>query len=347
MNVKKITLGVLISAIFITVVFFTSIFKVTPKTNAPTSEQTELQNDPIQKLKDANASYRTGIELSRQGKMQEAISSFEEAKALSTSNHEKSTIDFNIALTKFDLTRTDGIDAFVALSKNETYPDRTRALAMTRAFLLYSKYSDVKLLQKLASNYDIPWTIPEEVTYQYMKKINDLYPFPIARIRMIDYELNQITDGPVAKQLYEANLNSITAGIENLKESSGEQTELTSSMLAHARLLDRLALQYGVVTFSEVETAYQTLIDYDNARDLTTNKQYALLYYANFLSGAGDFKKAVSMLDLILGNIDPALAEALPRLDAGVRLPHLVFILENTDKTEISNFIKSIGSKLQ
>jgi hypothetical protein len=301
----------------------------------------------MQQLRDKNKPYRQGLELARQGDLEEAVRMLTESRALATNVDEKAVIDFTIAGASFDLKRSTGIENFIALAKNESYKERTRALAMVRGYLLYAKYNDPDVLMQLATAFGIPWTIPEVVINDYMKMVLDLHPFAFARIKVIDFELNSISDSLVAEQLYRVHKDSILADISELKKSSGEGTELTSTMLAHAGLLDRLALQYEAVPISEVEAAYQQLIDFGNARGFVVNKQYSLLYYANFLAGASEYEKATAMVELLLKEgANPALTEALPRFDRWSEMPHLETLMSTTTNTDVAAFIETIGARL-
>lgn len=343
-------LGVAVVLLFVIAFYF--FFSANIQTNKSTinsqGDTPLVSSDPVQLLKESNPDFKSATELGNQKKFSDALTSFEKARLLATDNQELSIIDFAIADTKFNIVRNDGIESFNAVAKNPAYPERTRALAMIRAFLLYFKYEDQAMLGQLANAHDIPWTIPEEVTYQYMRKVSDLYPFALARIWMLDYELNQIVEAPVAKQMYGVNRDSILQNIDDLKKWSGERMELTSTMSAHARLLSRLSVQYDAIPVTDVQAAFESLIDYGNTHGLTTNKQYTLLYYANFLSGAGEFDKAVLMIEMILKEgLDPAVAEALPRFDSQVRLPYFKPLVLNTKNEAVIAFVETIGSDLQ
>jgi hypothetical protein len=348
MNNKNVIIGTSAIALLAIIFFFFFWPGVHLQNTSDVSNETPVvSNDPYQLLKDSNADFRNGSELGRQKNYPEALDSFEKALLITTNTRERSIIDFAIADTKFNIVRNDGIEHFSAVANNASYPERTRALAMLRAFLLYFKYEDQNLLRQLSLNFGIPWTIPEQVTYEYMKKVTDLYPFALARIWMIEYELNQVAEGPVAKQLYGVYKQRIIEDIDYLKLSQGERMELTSSMGAHARLLSRLVLEYDAAPVADVEAAFQSLIDYGNANGLTTNKQYTLLYYANFLAGISEFEKAESMIELILKEgLDPAVREGLTRIDAQVRLPSLLLLPANSSNSEVANFISTIGSSL-
>lgn len=342
---RKIWISIIGLIVIALVIFLFNVLVVNrsipenPATNAVISE------DPLQVLRDSNLPFKEGIERVRRGEYQAAIESLNQARQLAQSPTDRSMIDFVIGDTTFELNRTEGIRLLSVTAKTTEYSERTRALAMLRAFLMYFKYSDEDLLRQLAVEHEILWTIPEEVSYQYMKKLDALYPFAFARIWMIGYELNTIKEGIVAKQLYEQSRSGIESNIEDLKKWSGEVVELTSTMSANARLLSRLALEYDAVSSEDVSTAFETLIDYDDARDLIVNKQYALVHYADFLSGAGEFEKAAQMIRMVTDEGPrPALIEGLPKFDRSVLLPNLELLLKNSTDQVVIDFITSIGS---
>ncbi len=349
---SKRNLIVIIGLVVVTLVFIFFFNALVLQKKAPALENSKPETvtaspDPVLALKDSNVSFKNGTELVRKGEFEAALSLLNEAREQSQNSVERSVIDFVIGDTTFEINRSEGLRLLSAVAKNPEYSERTRALAMLRAFLMYFKFSDEVLLRQLSVEHDIPWTIPEEVSYQYMKKLDALYPFAFARIWMIEYELNTIRDGPVAKQLYESSKQAIESNIEDLENWSGEVVELTSTMGAHARLLSRLSLEYDAVSTEEVSRAFETLIDFDDARDLTVNKQYTLIYYADFLSGIGDFDKASKMLRLVLDEgLHPALAESLPRFDRSVKLPRLEVLRENSADQIVIDFISSIGTGL-
>ena len=167
-------------------------------------------------------------------------------------------------------------------------------------------------------------------------------------LKMLDFELNTVTDTLVAQQLFRQQEPLILERLDQQKAYIGESTELTSGMLAYANLLSRLFLEFSAVAPEKAQTAYEDLIDYDNARNITVNKQYALLSYANFLAGDSQIEKATSVIKILLDEtLTPALAESLPLTDAQVVYPYMFDVLskETTDET-VRAFIATIGSKI-
>lgn len=304
-------------------------------------------NDPLVALKQGNELYREGLDLSKAGKSQEAIAKLTESKSLATTESERSNIDFSISLIQAELDRSAGVDKFYDLSQNDSYPERTRALAMLRTYLNYSKYQDESVLRKIAENYKIAWTNKDEVIYKFMQMTYELHPFAFAKIKMIDYELNSITEKAVAAELYNTSRPDILKGIDEHMRYSGEFTELTSSMLAHSRVLARLYLDFDkMIPVNIVKAAYQENIDYSNTHDHTINKQYALIDYANFLSGIGEFDNATSMLQLILNEgLHRALKEALPTMVIESQYPHLPALANVSTVPAVTALINSIGTK--
>lgn len=354
MSLSKIALGIIaFVVVVISLIYFVPYFlKDTPDQDIPyTTEPIEVveeTKDPLVQLQQNNKPYAEAMRQIKAGDLDSALANLKKSKELVSTPRDNANIDFAIADVLLNLNRSEGIDAYSALALNTSYTERTRALAILRAYLMYKKFNQVSMLQQIAQNHSINWTIPEQVTYEIMKQANDLHSFPYAQVKMLDFELNTVTDTLVAQQLFRQQEPLILERLDQQKAYIGESTELTSGMLAYANLLSRLFLEFSAVAPEKAQTAYEDLIDYDNARNITVNKQYALLSYANFLAGDSQIEKATSVIKILLDEtLTPALAESLPLTDAQVVYPYMFDVLskETTDET-VRAFIATIGSKI-
>lgn len=227
---------------------------------------------------------------------------------------EKSIFDFNIAANTFSLDRISGARTFMDLAKNPSYPPRTRALAMQRIYLMYRSYNDESILQSIASEMSIPWTSPDEVILEYMKRANLLYPLPGSAIYLLKNELTTITTKEQAEMALAKYKTDIDANIILMQDHPGELVEVTSAMLWRANIMAQLYRDYDIGTKGEVEMLYRDLIQFDQTKWLAINKQYTLLYYANFLADTWDREWAEKTLQILLTDwLHPNLVESLPK----------------------------------
>ncbi len=347
MSLTKIIVG-LVFFVFIALVVVYGIPQVLQQLQNGDTEKSVGPTDPLVVLQDKNEPYAQALSQIKAGNYADALVSLESGKALATTPEEHANIDFAIADVKLNLNRSEGIDAYSALALDTAYPERTRALSLLRAFLMYKKFNDVAMLQQIAENHSIKWTIPEQVTYEVMRQIADLHAFPYAQVKMLEFELLSVSDNLVAQQLFNQQNPLILASIESQKPYSGERTELTSAMLGYANLLSQLYFNFSAVSSTTVSAAYEDLIEYDIAQNIQVNKQYTMLAYANFLAGNGQFDKADRLINLLLEeSLTPALQESLPKTDIQVAYPYLYSaLLPGTLDEKVKSFISSIGNKL-
>lgn len=283
------------------------------------------------------------------GKYEQAIAMFEKSRESASTWGENAIIDFSIAGPAFMLDKKDGIQKLIDISKNQSYDNETRALAMIRAFLLYSKYFDSDILAQLMAAYNIPAGTRREITKTYMEKVYATYPFAYPAIYIVGYKLSTIKNKDEATALYNQYLPVIDNDIHDMKLRTSRAAELTSTMLAKAKLLSRLYLEFGAFTKTDVEKAFQDLITYDQERggDYNANKEYALIEYANFMSGAKDYGKAEKILQILFSEpLNPALKEALPKLDLNYSYVYFPDLQKNTQNEDVKKFLNFIGSDI-
>jgi hypothetical protein len=301
-------------------------------------------------LKEKNQLYKAGVDASLAGDKLKALELLEKSKVAETSVSAKGIIDFTIATVNFDLNRSKGVDGLMNLSENTEYSNRIRALAMVRSYLYYLAYNDTELLRNIASSSDIVWTNSDAVTIAYMKKITDLHPFAYPMLRIMSYELDAMEkkgDKVEAQRIYDQYRVAINKDIEVMKSAEGERTELTSTWLANANMLARLHIEYGIGERASVEKEFKSLIEYDRLYMLKVNEQYALLSYANFLSGLNDYVSAEKMiLEIVVNGVTPALVEALPKINMQARYPHLGVLVSKLKDSRARAFLSKMGSKV-
>lgn len=313
-----------------------------------TGTNTGTEVDGYAETLSSNPLFAKGVGAVIEGNYQVALDSFEESKKNAVSEREKGIIDFNIADARFNLDRPSGIDDFIALSKNENYEKRTRAMAMLRAYLMYSKYNDPNILLKLALAYDIPWEDRRLVVNSYMEKIYDIYPLAYPVIVKIQYEVRSAsTTKEQALAAYTPFAQTISSDIEDMKKNTGEGTGLTSTMLAKANLLSSLYLRFGAVTKEEVEKAYEDLINYDQSKNLKVNMQFALLAYSNFASGAKDYAKADSIINILASSpLEASVIEALSKTST-TTYAYIVESSRTTSNQNLKDLAALIGSGIK
>lgn len=143
-----------------------------------------------------------------------------------------------------------------------------------------------------------------------MKKAYEIYPLPGSALLLMQSELNSINNRNDALAVYKKYKINIDRGISEMQKTQGELTEATSAMLYRAQKVGNLYRDYAISSREEVESLYKDLIQFDQDRKLTINKQYALVYYANFLADIGDNTAAESILSILLADrLEAALVE--------------------------------------
>ncbi len=318
-------------------------------TTMTTKEEAERPKE-MTYLKANNDLYKQGVDASFAGDKLKALELLEKSKIAETSTSAKGVIDFTIATVSFDLNRSKGVDKLMSLSENTEYSNRIRALAMLRSYLYYLAYNDTALLRNIASSSDIVWTNSEAVTIAYMKKITDLHPFAYPMLKLMSYELDAMenkSDKTEAQRIYDQYRVAISKDIEAMKTVEGERTELTSTWLANATMLGRLHMEFGIGERANVEKEYRSLIEYDRLYLLKINEQYALLSYANFLSGLKDYTSAEKViLEIIVNGVTPAIVEALPKINMQDRYPHLGVLVNKMKDSRARAFLSKMGSKV-
>lgn len=121
-----------------------------------------------------------------------------------------------------------------------------------------------------------------------MKKSYEIYPLPGSALFLMQTEINDVDNRDDALLVYKKYQIKIDRGILEMKNTQGELTEATSAMLSRAQRIGNLYRDYAISSREEVESLYKDLIQFDQDKKLTTNKQYSLVYYANFLADIGD-----------------------------------------------------------
>ena len=114
-------------------------------------------------------------------------------------------------------------------------------------------------------------------------------------------------------------------------------------MLSYANVLGTLHIRFGIGERNDVETQYKELIQFDQEKNFTTNKQYTFLYYADFLASLEDYTGSLDVLRILTTEpLDRSLIEALPKskeFTSLSKIPH-----ENIDNLAIAQIIEGIGS---
>lgn len=332
------------------VVLFKYISVINQRQGKATTKVVEVAKpvDPLSELQVNNKLFAEGVQASINGDYAGALVLLEKSKVGVEKVREKQIIDFNISDTKFNINRSSGAESFIELSKNESYSKRTRALAMVRVYLMYRKFNDPTILAAVVKGYAINAKTQKEQVYLFMKQIYAMYPFAYPAVLIANYELDSAKNANEANVIYSKYASDIYRSITEMKASSGELTETTSSMLARSNLLARLHLEFKAVPREEVEKSYEELVNYNQEKNVKVNKQYTLLYYANFESGIKDYVKAESVMNILLGEtLETALKEALPTTNIDQQYPHLKQLAKNTQNQNIKTFIASIGSTFE
>ena len=264
-----------------------------------------------------------------------------------TNPEERSIVEFGIAQSKFNTDRKSGADLFIALSKNETYPKRTRALALQRMYLWAVNYNDPMILKQIIDSYEKRAINIADATNKIMQIQFELDPYVGSAVWIASSLINSVpADKPdIADSIYKQYEPYITKTITQMKNNPGEQVELTSAMLGRAGILAWLHTRFKKVPRTEVDAAFMEIITYSTQWSLVNNQQYSMLQYADFLMANGDKEKAITQLKNIIERwLTPALTEALPK---SIKYPALTSIPLDWEDQDVQELIKFIGSKAQ
>jgi hypothetical protein len=211
---------------------------------------------------------------------------------------ERSIVDFGMAQSKFNSDRKSGIDLFIALSKNETYPKRTRALALQRMALWSVNYNDPMILKQIIDSYEMKAISIADAMNKIMQIQFELDPYVGSAVWIAASLISTVpADKPdIADSIYKQYEPFITKAIAQMKNNPGEQVELTSAMLGRASILAGLHTRFKKVPRTEVDDAFKEIITYSTQWSLANNQQYSMLQYADFLMANGDKEKAITQL---------------------------------------------------
>jgi hypothetical protein len=323
--------------------------KVVPITNGVTAgKDTSQETDTFAYLQSANSDFVAGREALTGGDYVTAVKLFKKSKEGVTSYRQLATIDFNIAEATFGVDKSQGIDAYMVLSKNESYNKRTRALAMLRAYINALKFNDASLFLQVYEAYGVESLTSNKSDLNgralpYMQKVYAVYPFAYPALIMLRSELSKTTDPQTALNLYYQYSKNIGNNLEDLSTHSGEKTEYVISLLQKSYILGLLAANFKVVSVDDVKKSYQTLIDYDQSKGIVGNQQYALLGYADFLSKIKDYPSAEKVMNILLSEkLDKTLGEIPPANDIRLKYLALPDLAKNTKNKDIIKFINTI-----
>lgn len=265
-------------------------------------------------LQSTNPLFSQAVDLSKNQDYTWALALLEKAKNVAKSNNERAIIDFNIASNTFALNRMDGARSYTDLAKNPAYEARVRALSMQRIYLMYRKYWDADILRAATEAMGIVWISEDQSTREYMKKAYELYPLPGSTLFLMQQELGDVSSKSDAEAIYQKYKLVIDTGILAMQKSAWELTEATSAMLLRARIFGDLHKDYAIISRGDIEQLYKTLIQFDQEKWLIVNKQYTLVYYANFLADINDVVAAQNIITILLqSDLNPALKEWLPK----------------------------------
>ena len=182
----------------------------------------------------------------------------------------------------------------------------------------------------------IVWTSVDQVKRDYMQQSYNLYPMAGPAIYLMRDELSKVDNRWDALNIYNRYKPQIDLSIDEMRQYSGESAELTSAMLWMNKILARLYIDYAFSTRTDVEKGYKALIQFDQEKWFTINKQYTLVYYADFLAEINDIDGAQKVIQILLEDgLDRSLIESLPKTKDLTALRSMSPI---TDKS-IQNFI--------
>ena len=275
---------------------------------------TGLTIDKFSSVANTNPLFLQALRLSDNRDFSGSILLLEEAKKVARWTWELAIIDFNISDNQFSIDRLSWTESFIAFIKNLDYSPRIRALAMQRIYLKYIKYNDRTILQKLADGMEIKAISRPEIRLEYMKKAYELYPLPGSSIFLMQKEISSVDNKNDALIIFDKYRENIDLGIKDMLTYTWELSEVTSAMLSQAQAFGNLYRDYAISSREEVETLYKDLIQFDQEKWLKINKQYALVYYADFLSNINDIDAAQKVLKILLEDwLEPSLNESLPK----------------------------------
>lgn len=203
-----------------------------------------------------------------------------------------------MAQSKFNTDRKSGTELFIALSKNETYPKRTRALALQRMYLWAVNYNDPMILKQIIDSYELKAISIADATNKIMQIQFELDPYVGSAVWIAASLINSVPeDKPeIADSIYKQYEPYIAKTITQMKNNPGEQVEVTSAMLGHAGILASLHTKFKKIPRPEVDAAFMEIITYSTQWSLVNNQQYSMLQYADFLMANGDKEKAITQL---------------------------------------------------
>ncbi len=185
---------------------------------------------------------------------------------------------------------------------------------MQRIYLKYIKYNDRTILQKLADGMDINTISRPEIRLEYMKKAYELYPLPGSSIFLMQNGISSIDNKNDALVIFNKYRTNIDLGIQEMLTYTWELSEVTSAMLSRAQAYSNLYRDYAISSREEVETLYKDLIQFDQEKWFKINKQYTLVYYANFLADINDIDGAQRIINILLEDwLESSLNESLPK----------------------------------
>lgn len=318
------------------------------KRGSSTLDEDENYKDQYTALQAQFPEFKQGVLKMTEWSYTGAIDLFNEVSPKLSNNIQKSILDFNIAQSQYEIDRKVGGELFVTLSKNESYPKRTRALALQRAYLLYVKYNDPLILKQIIDWYGKKaWNIQDAST-QIMQMQYTLNPHVGSALYIASQLIQAVPiDKPeMAKRIYYQYNPSILKGIKFTKNNPGELTEATSAMLGRANLIANLYIRFKIIPRTEVEAAYKELIEFDQENWLPVNQQYALLYYADFLAEIKDATAVIwIMAKITKQNLQTALLEALPRSQEFLNLKAIPLGTIDSASQELVDYIGSANTQ--
>ncbi len=295
-------------------------------------------------MESTNSFFKEGIELSNNKNYTGAIEVLEQAKTLTKDVDQLAIIDFSISVSKFGIDPVIWVQSYLDLADNRLYPARTRALAMQRMYLSYVRSNDTDLFWVMRDWLSMSGASDSEIKLAFMKKAYEIYPLPGSMLYLMQVELASVNNRTDAITVYNKYQPKIDDGIKIMANSAGELIEATSAMLWSAQILGNLYRDYAISNRKEVESFYKNLIQFDQEKKITTNKQYSLVYYANFLADIGDNEGAQKVIKTFLEEeIRPVVREGLPKTKNLTWLRNM----ENITDPDIQSFIQFLGPTIQ
>jgi hypothetical protein len=280
-------------------------------------------------LRTTNPVFQEALTRSENKDYTGAIELLKEVRSGSTSPREQAIADFSISSATFALDRIAGAREYINLAKNTEYPVRTRALAMQRVYLMYKKYNDPQILRAIIEDIGIQWTTPEESTLAYIRQWYALYPLPSFAVYLMFDDVKKHPTKSEVSAIYESYKKEIDEGLFFMQWNEWESAEIVGTMLAMASMQAKIYNEYALLSRAEVEKSFKDLIQFDQDKWLMTNKQWSLLYYADFLARAGDEAAAQSVLRILLDSgLEWSLVEALPKSKSFIGIRNMTTLIE-------------------